>query len=465
VTKAHELRELAERAKDLDAMRRAEELLQSLQRLLGEAFQLKVQADVKEKDGQFREAALLIDRLLSEFPNTEVARGALYPIEIVSRPPGVKVATRTGLVLGTTPLRHRLKPGEAVRLVFEKAGYAPVEREIKDKTMGRFSVELSEKRETWVYPLGVSGTSDPMLVDDTLLVGGGSRLYALKLNPPKLDWFQSLDGEIEGTPKLGGKRIFVATSSKQLLALDPKRADRRVLWRYEAGDRLGGTPGLSGDQGIVFVGTYDRTLHAVHATLGELLWKRDLPGELRVEPIWSNGALIVACADGTLMALRGPKPEDELWQVRLDGSPGQMTLHEGLIYVATSDHAVTCIDTARGQRIWRRQMPSAISGRPVRIGQQVCVAGKDGRVSFLDARVGEPLWSHEAGSPILGGVRPAGDLVVFGADDMVFYGLDTVSKGLSWKCRTKGKIRSAPLVAGDRAYCMGEESLYAVMLE
>ncbi len=464
LARSRQLRELAESVKDVEFMRKAEELQQGLQKFLGDAFQLKVLADTHEKDGKFREAALLIDRLFSEFPNTDAARGALYPLEILSRPPGVKVSTRTGLVLGETPLRHRVKPGEAVRLIFDRPGYASVHFDVKDKTLGRLSVDLVDKTEAWVLPLGVSGSSDPVHLDGTLYVAGGSRLYALKTNPHKLDWFEALDGNIEGAPKPGGKRIYVSTSSKYLYAIDPKRPERRVLWKYDAGDRLTGTPGFSGDGGVVFVGTYDRMLHAVHASLGEVLWKRELPGEMRVEPLWANGALIVACGDGTLVALRGPKPEDEVWRVRLDGSPGALTLHEGLIYVATSDNSISCVDTARGQRLWRRSVGSTVSGRPQRVGGAVCAAGKDGKISFLDAQTGEPLWFYEAGGGVFGGVQVSDSLVLFGCDDQSFYALDTASKRLAWKCRTRGKNRAGSAVAGGRLYFMSEESLYAVDL-
>jgi outer membrane protein assembly factor BamB/tetratricopeptide (TPR) repeat protein len=464
LAKARQLRELAEGGKDVEMMRKAEDLLQQLERFLSDAFQLKVLADAQEKDGRFREAALLIDRLIVEFPNTDAARGALYPLEIVTRPSGVKVSTRTGLVLGETPLRHRLRPGESVRLIFERDGYGSVDREIKDKTLGRLSVDLVDKKAAWVLPLGVTNESDPVQVDDTLFVAGGNRLYALKTDPRKLDWFESFDSKIEGRPTVGEKRTYVATSNSMLYALDPRRASGRIVWKYDAKDRLTGTPGLSGDGGIVFVGTYDRQLHAVHGLLGELLWKRELPGEMRVEPIWANGALIVGCGDGTLMALQGPRAGDELWRIRLEGAPGPLTFKDGLLYLMSSDNTLSCIDTARGQRLWKRRLSSSGSGAPRLVRGNLVVAGRDGRIVFLDARVGEPLWSYEAGGGVLGGVQVAGDLVLFGSEDQHFYALDVATKSLAWKCRTGGRIRTGASIGGGMIFFMSEESLYAVKL-
>ncbi|HUR38820.1 MAG TPA: DUF4388 domain-containing protein, partial [Planctomycetota bacterium] len=124
--RARELREYAVAHKDSEYVRRAEELSQSLEQYLGGAFTLKAKADDLEKQGKLRDAALIIDRLLTEFPNTDPARGALYPIEIITRPAGVKITSlRSGLILGETgetPVRYRMKPTESVRLLFEKSG-------------------------------------------------------------------------------------------------------------------------------------------------------------------------------------------------------------------------------------------------------------------------------------------------------------------------------------------------------
>src|SRR4029079_8685266 len=182
--KARELREFAEKCKDQEYIQKAEELAKVLETYLAGAVTLKQNADKLEKDGKLRDAALLIDRLLSEFPNTDSARYALYPIEIVTRPTGVRVTSvRSGIVVGETgdsPLRYRMKPTESVKLLFEKAGYVSVDKDVKDKSIGRIQVDLTDKRELWILPLGVSPSTAPVMLGDHILVTGGSRLFSLK---------------------------------------------------------------------------------------------------------------------------------------------------------------------------------------------------------------------------------------------------------------------------------------------
>ncbi len=466
--RARELREYAESHKDPEYVRKAEELTQSLEQYLGGAFALKSKADALEKEGKLRDAALIIDRLLTEFPNTDPARGALYPIEVVTRPSGVKITSlRSGLILGETgdtPVRYRMKPTESVRLLFEKTGYASVERDVKDKSVGRIQVDLQDKREQWLLPLGMSVGTEPAMQGDTLFVTGGSRIFALKTAAKKVPWYETLEGTIEGTAKAGPDRVYVGTSAQALFALDPKRDQKRIVWRYDTGERVSGPPGLSADGATVYIATYDKMLHAVTSATGEGAWKREIPAESRMEPVAIEGMVVIACTDGTILAVKGPRPEDEVWKFRMDATPGAMSVAEGVIYVSGSDLGVYAIDGKKGTRLWRQKMSSMVTGRIARVNGTVCVAGREGRVSFLDAASGEALWTFDAQGPIQGGVTAAGSLVLFGSDDQSVYAFDLSLRALAWRLKVKGKVRMAPVAGKGAAYFGNDEGVYSVEL-
>lgn len=466
--RARELREFAEKSKDPEYMKKAEDAVQALEKYLGDAFVLKAKADALEKEGKLRDSALLVDKLLTEYPNTDPARNALYPIEIVTRPAGVRVTSvRSGLVLGETgevPVRYRMKPTEAVRLLFEKQGYASVERDVKDKSVGRIQVELLEKREQWLYPLGISVTTPPVVAEDQLFVTGGSRVFALRTNPKRLEWNESLDGPIEGGLKAGGGRLYVGTTAQGLYALDPARKDKRTVWRYEAGDRVSGTPGLSSDAATVYVGSNDRMFHAVKAATGEGMWRREVPSEVRMEPIPLDGLIILACTDGTILALRGGRPEEEVWKFRIDGMPGPLTLDGGALYVSGSDNTIFALDPRKGTKLWSRVLPSTVTGRIVAVGGTVCAAVREGKVHFLNAGTGATLWTYETQSAIQGGVSAAGGLVLFGSDDQMVYAFDLSLRSLAWRLKVKGKVRLAPVPGKGAAYLATDEGVTAVEL-
>ncbi|HEV3027840.1 MAG TPA: PQQ-binding-like beta-propeller repeat protein, partial [Planctomycetota bacterium] len=389
-------------------------------------------------------------------------------IEIVTRPTGVRVTSiRSGLVLGETgdsPVRYHMKPTEAVRLLFEKTGYTSIERDVKDKSVGRIQVELQDKRELWVLPLGMSVTTEPTIQGDSLFVSGGSRLFAIKTNPKRVAWYESVEGTIEGGAKAGSDRVYVGTSAQALFAIDPRLQANRNVWKYDTGDRVSAPPGLSGDGATVYIGTYDKSLHAVTAADGQGQWKREIPSETRLEPVAGDGLIIVACVDGSILGLKGPRPEDEVWKFRMDATPGPMTVQDGVLYVSGSDPAVYAIDAKRGTRLWRQKMASAVTGRVVRIGGTVCASGREGRVSFLDAASGESLWTFDAQGPIQGGPSAAGSLLLFGSDDQSLYAFDLTLRSLAWRMKIKGKIRVAPVVGKGAAYFGNDEGVWAVEL-
>ncbi len=464
--KALEMRRVAETTKDAaHRMKRAKDLISALEKYLGEALQLKVQADELEKSGKFPEAALMIDRLMREYRITRLAAGAFYPLEITTRPAGVKVTTRGGLVLGDTgagPVRHRMKDGEVVRLLFEKQGYASMEVPVKDKTQGRLRVELIDKRESWAMPLGFSVSGEPAMGEDMLFVAGGSRLYALRLSTQRLLWTEMLGDPIEGSPRAANGLVYAA-AGRSVTAFDPKQADKRVAWKYALPERATCGPGLSPDGALLFIASADRTLSAINARTGELVWKKAVPAAVAAEPTVAGGVLGVACEDGTLIGIQPGAPE-ELWRVKGDAGYGSPGVSGPYLYLTGADQTVHAIDMRSGKRAWRQDLPTALTGRPVRLGDVVYVSGKNGRIHFLDATTGEPGGTYETGGPILGGVASSGALLLFGSDDQSLHAFDPAIGGAVWKWKSKGRLRNPVVVAEGKVYFCGDDTLYAIEL-
>jgi outer membrane protein assembly factor BamB len=280
------------------------------------------------------------------------------------------------------------------------------------------------------------------MLGDNILVTGGSRLFSLK-STKGVNWYEPLDGQIEGGAKVAGDRIYASTTSNGLFAIDPK-AGKRTLWRYEALDRIGGTPGVSADGATVFVGTNDRYLHAVRASNGDFLWKREMPADVRVEPLaLEGGIMIVACSDGTIVALKGSRPEDEVWKYRMDGAPGPMTLDQGILLIPGSDNTIHAIDPLKGTKFWNRVLPTLVTGRIGCSGGTVVAALREGRVHFLNAATGATLWT---------------------VDDQFVYAYDLSLRSLAWKLKVKGKVKLAPAVGKGMAFIANDEGVYAVEL-
>lgn len=465
---AEQLRATAEQNKSGDFYKRAVELSRQLGQYLKDATELKTKADRLEEEGKLKEAALLVDKLLAGFPNTDAAHGAFYPLGIRTRPAGVKVKSmKTGMEVGVTseaPLRHAMKGGEAVRLLFEKRGYVSVERDVRDKTMGEIFVELTEKVESWVMPLGVAISGEPLLLGDTLYVAASSRLYALSVEPKGLRWSEPVDSQIEGSPCAGNGLLYVGTAGGWIYALDPAK-EKREAWKHPAGAGLRGTPVLSSDGSVLYAVSSDRVLHAVTSRAGVALWKRELPAASLVAPVFAAGMLVVACEEGTLLALKGPDPREEVWKIRMDGSLGPMLPVEGAIHAVCSDGNVYTLDAATGKVVWKRPVPGGAQGRLVRVGNLVFVAARDGKLHWLDASSGGAIGFYEVQGGHPTGLAASGTLVFFGGDNESFYALDAAQGELRWRLKCKRKVRGPAVGGGKNIYFASEDSLYSVELD
>ncbi len=468
--RVRELRKLAEENRAGETMRRAEELASRFEKYLSEALQLKVKADELEKQGKAREAALVVERLLAEYPNTESARNALFPLEIVTRPSGVKVTnTRAPVVVGISepgrPLKLRMRAGEPVRLLFEKDGYVRQEQDVPSKTIGRIEVPLLEKTEAYSRPLGLSVSGDPVLAGQTLYVPAGDRLYALEVSPFRFLWSAPFEGSLEGSVAVTKDFLAGGTGRGRLAAIERADGERRVAWQVDLPDRPTGTPAVSADGSTLYVSTADRRIRAISLGTGKELWSRELPAFCSLEPVPTEAGVVLGCTDGSLVCVRGPAPDGEAWRVRADGAITALSLAEGTIYAASSDQNLYAVDPARGRQVWRRMLPAQASGRPARIGGIVLAGAKDGRVHFRDAATGEPVATYETQGAIVGGVVVAGSLALFASEDQGLYAFDVAGRSLAWRYRAGGRIQAPPVVGGGRAYFVAGESLHAVALD
>jgi outer membrane protein assembly factor BamB len=385
---------------------------------------------------------------------------------------GVKVTSaRTGAVVGVTsaaPLLFLMKPAESVRLTFEKPGYvSPPPRDVSRKTAGTLHVELTEKLTEWVWTAGHPLIGDPAVLGDLAFVAGSTYLHAIKLGArPEFAWTEKLEGVVEGSPRTANGLVYVATQGHWLYAIDPRKAGtERAAKRYALGDRASGMPGLSPDGSVVYVGSGDKTLHAVNALTLEAVWKQPLPAEARMEPVSDGTLLFVACDNGMLAAFEA-STRREVWKAQGRLPFGPLCLSDGSLYVTSPEPFLYGVDASKGRNIWpRRALPSRVTGRPLRVGNLVLAGGADGHLYLTDALTGESAGSFPGTAAIRGGAVAAGAVVLFGNDEGVLQALTRASLEPVWKLRCKGPIRGTPVVAGGRIFFSSGDTLYVAELD
>jgi outer membrane protein assembly factor BamB len=236
-------------------------------------------------------------------------------------------------------------------------------------------------------------------------------------------------------------------------------APLRVVGKARIGGEVSGGPVVVG--GTAFVATVNGIVAAVGSD-GKVLWSRtferpDADGKPAREsflapPAWHEGRLVVATANGVVMALDAVTGTN-LWRYaagdRIQGSPG--LLPGGRIAVLVqSDGTLHTLDAAAGQVVWKASPAGRSDGGPSAAGGRVVFGACDAALHVVDAATGEPLKkvAFGEGSEVAGGVALAGVMAFAGSRLGGLHAVDLEKSAVVWSQGAgSGEMFTTPAVA------------------
>jgi outer membrane protein assembly factor BamB len=183
-----------------------------------------------------------------------------------------------------------------------------------------YALRVDNGREAWNFTLGSNSRLGPLaslgdingspVIDSELVyaVSQAGRLVAISLRSGERLWEQNISGV--QTPWIAGDFLFILTTQGELLCLS--RVDGLIRWirrlpRYEdpedkEGPILWSGPLLVSDRLIVVSSTGQAI--SISPYTGQLLGRLEMPGDIEISPIASNGIVYILTNDGELVALR-----------------------------------------------------------------------------------------------------------------------------------------------------------------
>jgi outer membrane protein assembly factor BamB len=182
-----------------------------------------------------------------------------------------------------------------------------------------------------------------------------------------LRWRTHVDGSVTGTPTVVDGRVYVGTWGKSMYALNA--ATGAVVWRTTLPAPVDGSASLS--DGLVLVGA-GPTLYALRADTGAIAWSHAFTGRLWASPTMQGGDLFVGVdADRGYVARLVPATGALVWQVPTAPQPNSGARvwasplapgGSGLVVVGTSPGTDTgqpatmdsllALDRADGHLVW-----------------------------------------------------------------------------------------------------------------
>lgn len=127
-----------------------------------------------------------------------------------------------------------------------------------------------------------------------------NQLVATEAHAPALTWiYKSTDFPFTTTPAVDATHVYLGSRDKSLHAV--VRSSGEAAWTFKTGGRVESSP-LAFNNAIVFASN-DGRLYAANPADGAELWRLDLGEDLTAAPIFAQGRLIIGGGRGTLFVI------------------------------------------------------------------------------------------------------------------------------------------------------------------
>jgi serine/threonine-protein kinase len=224
------------------------------------------------------------------------------------------------------------------------------------------AMDLDKRSQVWRYP-ATGGLKQPLrgapVIDSgTVYVGSDDgNVYALDEKTGAKRWAFQTGARVQTSPAVAGGAVFViadnsSSGQSTLFALDA--ATGKLRWNYSPrGVALNSSPPtVAGDR--VFVGFGDRTVKAVDAASGAVLWSS--PVRFPFSPFnglaYASGSVYALDAAGGLYRFDATTG-DHRWDFQFDATALRSAplVAGSVVYVGLDDGMVAAVDVATGDRV------------------------------------------------------------------------------------------------------------------
>lgn len=300
---------------------------------------------------------------------------------------------------------------------------------------------------------GQYSLTSPTLSDDRLFLGSREEIRALDLADGAVLWETPLDALThafatavsDGTVVAGARDIvggrLLHNGPGTVAALDT--ATGTLEW--ETSVRITGSPAVSED-GVLVPTVDDSGVHltAIAWADGSVRWQAPLEGPggtALAKPVVAHGLVVAASArqDGAGITAIDIADGTEEWRIDLSGrADGAPAIHDGTIYVGTTDGRLHALSLDDGAHHWRTALAGPIRTSPGVTGETVLAAVAD-TVRAVGRTEGRKRWQTEVGQVSRTGLSVAGRRVYVGGNRVS--ALTTDSGETRW-------VQSLPGLAG-----------------
>lgn len=230
--------------------------------------------------------------------------------------------------------------------------------------------------------LGISPSCAPVVVGNTMCVGGAGRFYGFYLDRLSNErWSRDAGGDLfNSTPAVVGNDLIIASKSGELARLNSEDGDWRWKDRKTNGQVLGG---LIADGRAVYVPSLDQRLYAFSVDRGAELWQAQLQGTLDQTPAL-GGAVVLCPAGGVGLYALDRQNGNRKWLA--DGVTRVATVVGNNVWVGDNQGNLKSLALETGDVLATTAIPDAVYFIRNEEDETVYVINRSGTVGAYTAR-------------------------------------------------------------------------------
>ena len=265
-------------------------------------------------------------------------------------------------------------------------------------------------------------------------------------------------------------------------------------WTYKTAGAVLSSPIIV--DGVVYVGSEDKHLHAIDAKTGKQKWKLVTETLIDASPIYDNGIVYIGTDGGILLAVDAETGKPK-WQFKTEGriaGEAAVTTRKGqkVVIVGSHDGQLYCINAETGKQVWAYETGDYVNCGIVLDDNTIVLGGCDTMMHLIDLNTGKGTAQIELGGevagtpalskghayighmqgevlaidlkqkkiawrfrdrdfPFIGSPALVGDTLLIGSKGRRIYAVNRKTGEKLWDARTRGGVEGAPVIANGRA--------------
>lgn len=333
---------------------------------------------------------------------------------------------------------------------------------------GSITKGLFIKRRLFIEPI----FSSPSILDGTIYIGGGNKLYAIDSQTFAVRWTYTTNGIVNSSPTfLQDGTVFFGSTDGYIYAV---LSNGNLLWKFQTetdGIRDAQIQGTNSTitltNGYAIFGAFDYYIYCLDSTLGTLVWKVKTGGQVQGSAAISGITAYIGSADYSLYAINILSGEI-LWTYKTDFIIDSIPAigYNGLIYFGSIDNTLYALNSS-GILQWKYTTSGSIySSAAINIFGTLYFLSSDGYLYSIKGDVGTLIWKTFIGrgfsisSPIIGADRN----IYVGSGSGKLYVVNEITGDIVLSYSLNSSIESTPLIGNDGTIYVGTVAGYLYSL-